>query len=332
MKGANSEAVDDAARLHARPVPHAAGTRSLRPHSRWIVLALLFGSTVLNYVDRQTLSILARTVQDDLGLTDRDYAGVVQAFLIAYTLAYLIVGRLTDRVGVKWSLALFVGWWSIANAVTGFARGLGELWAARFALGLGEAGNYTAGPKAIGQQFEPRQRALAYGIYTAGAMVGATIAPPVIGWLSITYGWRAAFISTGSLGLAWLVCWLAFYCEPDAQLAGDTTPAGTPESEGGVWAAILRDRSVWALVFARMVTDPLWYFYLFWFPKYLGDERGFGLVAVASTAWIVYLAADIGSLGGGWLSDRLVKRGMRPREARLRIMRIAAIIIPIGGL
>jgi MFS transporter, ACS family, hexuronate transporter len=175
---------------------------------RWWILALLFLSTVLNYVDRQTLSILARSIQTDMRLSDQDYATVIQVFLFAYTLAYLIVGRVTDRLGPRWSMALFLGWWSIANMLTGFARSLRELAACRFLLGLGEAGNYTAAPKAVGEWFESRYRGLAVGIYTAGAMVGATISPPLIAWLGGTYGWRFAFVATGAIGLVWIVPWL----------------------------------------------------------------------------------------------------------------------------
>jgi ACS family hexuronate transporter-like MFS transporter len=156
-----------------------------RPRVRWAILALLFFSTVLNYVDRQTLSILATTIQKDLAIDDIGYAHVVQLFLIAYTLAYFVVGWLTDRLGSKLALALFVGWWSIANMMTGLVHGIGQLGAARFALGLGEAGNYVAAPKAVSEHYAPHERGFAVGVYTAGAMAGATIAPPLIGWLAL---------------------------------------------------------------------------------------------------------------------------------------------------
>jgi MFS transporter, ACS family, hexuronate transporter len=165
---------------------------------RWALLGMLFLSTVLNYLDRQTLSILAPLVQRDLGMTDLDYAWVVQLFLIAYTLAYLFAGRLTDWMGAKWSLALFVGWWSTANMLTGLVQNTFQLGAARTALGLGEAGNYTAGPKIVSERFPPQERGFAFGFYTAGAMVGATIAPPLLGWMAVVYGWRAAFFITGA--------------------------------------------------------------------------------------------------------------------------------------
>jgi ACS family hexuronate transporter-like MFS transporter len=290
---------------------------------RWAILALLFASTVLNYVDRQTLSILAPMVQRDLGMNDIGYANVVQLFLIAYTIAYLVAGWLTDRLGTRLSLALFVGWWSLANMATGFVRTAGALGGARAMLGLGEAGNYTAGPKAVSEHFPPRERGFAFGTYTAGAMVGATIAPPLIGWLALTHGWRAAFVMTGALGFVWLIAWLAIYPRgKEMREAREATP----------WRAILRERPLWGFALARMLADPVWYFYLFWFPKYLADQRGLDLATIAATAWIVYLAADIGSIGGGVFSGKLIKRGMTPPNSRLVGLAVAAVLAPVGML
>jgi len=300
-----------------------------RSRIRWAILALLFGSTVLNYVDRQTLSILATTIQADLKLSDTDYAGVVQLFLIAYTIAYLGVGWVTDRLGPKIALTLFVAWWSIANMVTGFVQSAGQLGTARFFLGLGEAGNYVAAPKTVSERFPPQERGFAVGVYTAGAMVGATIAPPLIGWLALTYGWRAAFLVTGGLGFVWIAAWLLVFRKAP-KIEGSE---GEGESEVK-WPLrrILSDRGVWGLALARSITDPVWYFYLFWFPKYLIDGRGMTLMGVAATAWLVYLAADVGSIFGGGASGRLVKRGLAPATSRLRLMGFAACLAPLGAL
>ena len=296
-----------------------------RAGARWVVLALLFFSTVLNYVDRQTLSILATTIQADLDIDDVGYADVVQLFLIAYTIAYFGVGWITDRLGSKLALALFVGWWSIANMVTGLVHSIGQLGAARFALGLGEAGNYVAAPKAVSEHFAPHERGFAVGVYTAGAMVGATIAPPLIGWLALGYGWRAAFLATGALGFVWMAAWLVVrHGRPQEPVGDSAVPAPS-------WRTILTDRSVWGLALARTITDPVWYFYLFWFPKYLGDARGLSLGVIAATAWLVYLAADIGSIGGGLLSGRLVRRGTAPIAARLKVMAAGAALAPAGA-
>lgn len=292
---------------------------------RWLVLGMLFASTILNYVDRQTLSILADHVQRDLGMSVLDYAHVVQLFLIAYTLAYLGAGWLTDKLGTKVSLALFVGWWSLANMLTGLVQNVAQLGAARAALGLGEAGNYTAGPKAVAEQFPPHERGFAIGIYTAGAMIGATIAPPLIAWLTLSYSWRAAFVVTGAAGLLWLVVWLAVYKTP-------APVAVAEQGEAYPWSRILRDRSVWCLTAARLLSDPVWYFYLFWLPKYMGDAYGLNLVQIAQLAWVVYLAADLGSVGGGMLSGLLIKRGASPQQGRVRVMTLAAVIAPLGAL
>jgi ACS family hexuronate transporter-like MFS transporter len=292
---------------------------------RWAILALLFASTVLNYVDRQTLSILAPMVQRDLHISDIGYAHIVQFFLIAYTFAYLGAGWVTDRLGTRLSLALFVGWWSLANMATGLVRSAAELGGARAMLGLGEAGNYTAGPKAVSEHFPPRERGFAFGTYTAGAMVGATISPPLIGWLALTHGWRAAFVATGALGFVWLVAWLAIYprrTEAERKIRREPTP----------WREILRERPLWGFALSRLIADPVWYFYLFWFPKYLADERGMSLAGVAATAWIVYLAADLGSIGGGAFSGWLIRRGMTPARSRLATLAIAALLAPAGML
>ncbi|MBY8829543.1 MFS transporter [Hephaestia mangrovi] len=300
-----------------------AGTGTDRGTLRWVIVALLFASTVINYLDRQALSILASTVQKSLDISDLGYAHIVQLFMIAYTIAYLVAGRITDWLGTKLSLALFVAWWSVANLLTGLVNSAGQLGAARFALGLGEAGNYTAGPKAIGEHFPPKERAFAFGLYTAGAMVGATIAPPLIAGLALAWGWRSAFVATGLAGLVWLGFWWLIYPR-SAQAAQEA-------SEPIRWREVLSDRAVWLLALSRGLADPVWYFYLFWFPKYLTDARGMSLTAVASLAWIVYLASDLGSVGGGAISSLLVKRGIDPARSRIIAMTMAAAAAPFGA-
>lgn len=307
------------------------------PHLRWWIAGLLFLASILNYLDRQTLSILAPTIQQELALSDDDYALVVNCFLVAYTVATLVSGRVVDFLGVRVSLALFVGWWSVANILTGFARSLGSLGFFRFMLGLGEAGNWTAAPKAVAAWFDPRERGMAIGLYTLGATIGATIAPLLITAVAARHGWQGAFVITGLLGLVWLVPWLCFYRAPRehpllreqerALLPAEPPVAEKPEG----WLEVLRRREVWLLMLGRMLTDPVWYFYQFWFAKYLHDERGVSQLGLSIT-FVIFLAADLGSVGGGWFSGLLVKRGHTAPAARLRIMLLAACLMPLSAV
>jgi ACS family hexuronate transporter-like MFS transporter len=285
---------------------------------------MLFLSTVLNYLDRQALSILATTIQKDLGIDNIGYAFIVQMFLISYTISYVVAGRLTDILGTRISLALFVGWWSVSNMLTGLTHNIAQLGAARFLLGLGEAGNYTAAPRIVAERFEPEKRGLAIGIYTAGAMVGATIAPPLIAWLALSHGWRATFVITGALGLVWLIVWL-FVVPP--------RPAGERDDRKKTdWKRLLTAPHLWWLLIARLLTDPVWYFYLFWFPKYLMEDRHLTLLDVARLAWIIYLAADFGSILGGMASGAAGRRFNSPVKGRLSIMAAAAMFAPLGAI
>ncbi len=292
---------------------------------RWSIAVMLFLAAVLNYVDRTVLSILAPTIQSDLGIDDIGYARINNAFLVAYTASYLLSGRLLDRFGGTVSMAGFLSFWSLANALTGFAGSLTQLGAARFLLGLGEAGGWTASPKIVGRWFSPRERGFVVGLYTAGGTVGATIAPLLALWLAGRHGWRWAFFVTGLAGLAWVVPWLALAPRDDA----DRVAAGP--SSAVSWGEVLSQRIVWLLLVARLLTDGVWYFIQQWFPKYLVAERGLAQ-ADLSIMWLVYLAADVGLIGGGLLSGWLVARGRQPASARLAMMAIAAVIVPLAAV
>jgi len=326
------------------PSPPACASRRGWPNLRWWIIALLFLSTVINYMDRQNLSILARTIQNDLGISDLQYSYVVQCFLLAYTVSYLFAGRITDYLGTRASMAAFVIWWSIADMATSLSRGVLSLGFFRFLLGVGEPGNYTAAPKAVSEWFPPRERGLAIGIYTAGATMGAAIAPPLIAYLAMHFHWRAVFLVTGSLGLLWTIPWLWLYRRPEQHpritvkelgLIKDQSPeaaaAETMPAEGR-WRYILKRRETWILMFGRMVTDPVWYFYLFWFPKYLTDARQLSLGEVGRIAWMVYFAADLGCILGGYLSGRLIRRGIAPVRSRIWVMTLAAVLLPLSPL
>lgn len=329
------------------------------PRFRWWLIALVFLAAVLNYVDRQTLSALAPTIQHDLRMDDRAYADIVNIFLVAYTISYLVAGRLIDRVGTRLGMLAFVAWWSVANMLTAAAQGVRSLGAYRFLLGLGEAGVWPAASKVVSEWFPARERALAIGIYTMGATIGATVAPYIVipiarfsfaeklpaihAWLGEGSGWRMAFLLTGFAGLLWLIPWLIAYRQPrdskhvtEAELALiEEREAGaekTPES--GVpwtWRRVFTSRVVWLLLLGRLITDPVWYFYQFWFPKYLHAARGLDQGALTIT-WTIYAAAGVGSLAGGWLSGRLIKRGMPPAKSRLAVMIGSACLMPVSAL
>lgn len=324
---------------------------------RWWIIVLVFLAAVLNYVDRQTLSALAPTIQKDLGLDDRDYANIVNIFLIAYTIAYLVAGKLVDKIGTRQSTLLFVLWWSLSNIVTAWAQGMKSMSTIRFSLGLGEAGIWPAASKIVSEWFPSRERALAIGFYTMGATIGATVAPYVViplanydysnnlPWVNSLFtngtGWRMAFLITGLAGVVWIIPWLMLYRKPrESKLLSNEElllieDGGTETAESNepawTWGKVLTFKPLWLLLFARLITDPVWYFYQFWFAKYLNTDRAIPQSELTIT-WVVYAAAGVGSLAGGWLSGLLIKRGCSPVKARLSVMLGCACLMPISPL
>ena len=304
---------------------------------RWWIVALLFFATVINYIDRQTLSILSATLRTELNLTDSDYANAVSAFLFSYLIMYTVSGRLIDRWGVRWSVTACVAWWSVAAACTAFARGPLSLAFLRSMLGIGEPGIYPGGVKACGEWFPPEKRAFATGLFSSGSAVGAIIAAPLIAWITIRFGWQAAFVIPGILGLLWIPLWLAVYRHPSVhpavthvELSG--LDAGTVGSAPARWKDVLQKRPVWALVLSRLVSDPVWFFYLFWLPDYFQRIRHLSLAEIGLYGWIPFLFADFGAVFGGMASDRLVKRGWSPPRARFAILCGVALIAPFGAM
>ncbi|HEX4138931.1 MAG TPA: MFS transporter [Candidatus Methylacidiphilales bacterium] len=311
------------------------------PYLRWIVAFALGMAAILNYVDRNVLGLLAPTIQKDLAITDEQYATVINFFLVAYTLSYLVSGRIVDKLGVRVSMALFVAWWSISNALTGLAHSLRSLSAYRFMLGLGEAGCWTVSPKAVSEWFPPAERGIAIGLYSVGGAVGATIAPLLVGIVATRYGWRWVFAVTPMFAGLWLLFWLWLYKKPMDHprltpkerdyLSANLEPAAAepPISEAERWGLVLRRPEVWRLMLARLLTDPAWYFYQFWMPKYLHTARGLDQAGL-SILWIIFLAADAGFLLGGFLSGRLIQRGGTPARSRLNIMLVSAAVAPLS--
>jgi ACS family hexuronate transporter-like MFS transporter len=314
------------------------------PYLRWWIAVALFLAAVLNYVDRNVLGLLAPTIQKDLNISDSQYADVINFFLIAYTIAYLLSGRIVDKLGVRMSLAIFVAWWSVANALTGLAQSVKSLSTFRFLLGLGEAGMFTAAPKAVSEWFPPAERGVAVGLYSVGGAVGATIAPVLVALIAVNYGWRWVFAVSPVLAGLWLLLWLFLYRRPHehpritekekeflAQNMSPSEPEGANESELTRWKNVLREPFVWQLMLARMLTDPVWYFYQFWMPKYLHtarevDQKGLAIM------WVVFLAADIGFLASGFLAGRLIKRGSTPPSSRIKVMAVSAALVPLSFL
>jgi MFS transporter, ACS family, aldohexuronate transporter len=298
---------------------------------RWCVVLLLFLITVINYLDRQSLSLLAPMIQQKLAFPDRVYGHIVSGFLLAYTVSYLLAGYITDKLGSRRSMTIFVVWWSLAEMLPPFARSGWSLGVGRFLLGLGEAGNYVAAPKTIAEYFGAEERALAIGIYTAGATLGAALAPPLIGAVTIHFGWPVVFWSTGIVGLLWTGPWLWISRKIRQQgKISDTVcapPALQDVSTANIWRRVIQRSDTWWLLLARCLTDPVWYFYLFWYPKYLQQERHLSLADTGHIAWVVYLAADLGTILGGWAAIPLLRRGLAILTVRRAIMAASAFMM-----
>jgi ACS family hexuronate transporter-like MFS transporter len=306
---------------------------------RWWILALLFFATTINYLDRIVFSVLIPVIRNDLHMNDQVYGYVTGAFQIAYTIGFLGMGKFIDRFGTKIGYAVAAAWWTIAALLCATAQSAVRLGAFRFLLGLGESGNFPACIKSVAEWFPPKDRALATGIFNAGTNVASMVGPPLFAWMATTYGWRGAFYITASLGFVWLILWGIFYRTPDthprvnrAEL--EYIQAGAkPNTEPSIgWMRALQYRETWGFAVAKFLTDPVWWFYLYWLPPYLYDVRKFNLTEIAWALPVVYLMADIGSVGGGWLSGALIRSGWGVARARKTAMAVFAASMPIAAL
>ncbi len=300
---------------------------------KWVVVALLSISTLLNYLDRQTLALLAKPIQAALNMDDKGYAFVVTVFMFAYMGGNIIASWLIDRIGPRLALAVLVILWSIAGIASGLVQDAQQMAWTRFALGLAEVGNWVTAISLVNAFFPPSQRALAVGIYTATAMFGAAAAPPLITWVNELTGWRTSFIVTGAIGIVWAVVWVAYSQRLGrAESSGEVVSAPQVEGDTEVlsWWAALRMPRVWAIAFGIMLTWPVWYFYLNWFPKYLTDERSLSTLEMGRQAWVVYLAAGIGCLTGGAAPGVLMKFGLNSAQAKLWILGGVCLLAPVG--
>lgn len=300
---------------------------------RWTIVALLFAATTINYIDRQVLGLLAPTLQRELGWTETQYGDIVSWFSFAYALGFLGMGRLLDRIGVRRGFSFAIVAWSLAAMSHALARTAAGFSLARGALGLGESGNFPAAIKTTAEWFPRRERAFATGIFNAGSNVGAVVAPIMVPAVTALWGWRWAFIVTGALGFVWLAAWLLVYRAPEkhprlsaAELAYIRSDP-VERSEHVPWLSLLRHRQTWAFFLAKGLTDPIWWFYLYWLPKFLDARWGIKLATVALPLIVIYLVADVGSVFGGWFSSALIKRGWTVNRARKTAMLTAALLI-----
>jgi ACS family hexuronate transporter-like MFS transporter len=303
---------------------------------RWTICALLFFATTINYVDRQVLGILAPDLQKEIGWTEIDYGNIVTAFQAAYALGMLLVGRMMDRLGTKIGYSVAMAVWSVAAAAHSLASSVIGFATARFSLGLGESGNFPAAIKTVAEWFPKKERALATGIFNAGSNVGAVAAPLVVPWITIVYGWRMAFIATGMIGFLWMIFWIIFYEKPEqnkrlgrSELA--YIQSDPPDKQEKIpWIELIKHRQVWAFAIAKFMTDPIWWFYLYWVPKYLNKNFDLTLEKIGLPLIIIYVMADVGSIGGGWLSSALIKRGWSVNKGRKTAMLICAFcVVPV---
>jgi len=322
--------------------PQHPGNQPVIPF-RYVVAFLLFFATLINYADRLMLSVVSPFLRQELRLTEQDYSQIVSLFLLAYAIMYAGSGPIADWLGTRRSFAVFVCVWSAAAVGHALAFGKWSLAAWRFLLGLGEPGNWPAAAKAVSEWFPAEQRALGIGIFNAGSSMGSMLAPPMVAFLTLNFGWRSAFIFTGSLGFVWLILWLWLYQPPSKSkfisagewqfLKGRVRPpdeARPKRFQFSDWLNVLRRRGCYTLIMARFFTDPVIYFLIFWLPEYLQKERGFDLAMIGKYAWAPFLFGDIGYVFGGWLSGHLMQRGWTLTRARFALLAAAGCITPVA--
>jgi MFS transporter, ACS family, hexuronate transporter len=322
---------------------------------RWVICFLLFLAATINYIDRQVIGLLKPTLQQQYGWSEIDYADIVFSFQLAYAIGLLLAGGFIDRVGTRIGFAIAVGVWSVAAmahaeaatygpavaALLGvfglvYAPSVAGFIAARFALGIGEAGNFPAAIKAVAEWFPLKERAFATGLFNSGTNIGAVMAPLIVPWITVTYGWYWAFIVTGAIGFFWIALWLPLFGSPEhhprvsaAELAYIRSDLAPPAARVPL-RALLPHRQTWAFAVGKFMTDPIWWLYLFWVPDFLNRNHGLNLLAVGPPLVAIYLIADVGSIGGGWLSSALIKRGWTVNRARKTAMFVSACaVVPI---
>lgn len=322
---------------------------------RWLICALLFFAAAINYIDRQVIGILKPTLQEQFHFDEQDYAAIVFTFQAAYAIGLLLSGRIMDRIGVRRGFALAVVIWSIGAVMHGAADWLpwlriptlsidppavvflggatAGLALSRLVLGLGEAGNFPASIKAVAEWFPKKERALATGIFNSGTNIGALVTPLVVPWITLAYGWQWAFVITGVLGFGWVIWWFVAYRDPDTHPGVNAAELAIIQSDpvektaAIPWSRLLPHRETWAFAAGKFLTDPIWWLYLFWVPDFLKRNHGLDLKTMGLPLVVIYLVADVGSIGGGWLSSHLIKRGWSTNAARKTAMLVCALAV-----
>jgi ACS family hexuronate transporter-like MFS transporter len=304
---------------------------------RWTICALLFAATSINYMDRQVLGILAPTLGREIGWSEIEYGCIVTAFQAAYAIGLVAFGRWMDVVGTRHVYAVSIVIWSVAAMAHAVTRSVVGFAAARFTLGLGEGGNFPAAVKTVAEWFPRRERALATGLFNSGSNVGAILAPLLVPWLTLHYGWQMAFVILGATGLVWLIFWFWLYTAPTASrhvsaaelahIQSDPTELVTARIP---WHRLLRHRQTWAFVVGMSFSTPIWWFYLYWLPKFLNNQYGLELASLGPPLITIYTMTCVGSIGGGWLSGFLLKRGWSVNASRkVALLTCAFCVMPV---
>jgi ACS family hexuronate transporter-like MFS transporter len=302
-----------------------AGTSNMR----WIVCAMLFLATIISYINRQAVAIVAPMLAAQFHLNNEQIGRILSSFLLAYTFGQLIAGRIFDRIGSRAGFALSIGVWSLANVLTAAANSLAAFVSLRFVLGAGESGNFPGGVKTVSEWFPASERSLAGGLFASGASIGAIVAGPLVGSIAHYWGWRPAFVVTGSLGFIWMAGWLIFYRNP-VRVPGIGAQSER-QQDGMRWLDLLRFRQIWALAIARMLEEPVLWLGIFWLPKYAVDVRHLSML---QAGWLLvepYIALDAGYILGGWISSRLARLGWTPERSKVAVMWLAAMAM-IGSI
>ena len=301
---------------------------------RWLICALLFFAASVNYMDRQVIGLLKPTLQAQLGWTEEGYSNIVVAFQFAYGSSLLFIGKLIDRIGTRKGFSLAVLFWSISAMAHAAATSVLQFAVARFSLGVGEAGSFPASIKAVAEWFPKKERALATGIFNSGTNIGAIVTPLIVPWLTLRFGWRMAFVATGALGLLWIVAWLSVYRRPEesslvsaGELALIQSDPEQATATAVPWGVMLRLRQAWAVGLGKFFTDPIWFVYLFWMPDFLSRNLKLDLKGMALPLFVIYSGASVGSIGGGWLSSWLIKRGWAVNASRKTAMLVCALAV-----